>query len=308
MKCCNIVAVLGLLLGCGAKDPSRGARADLLQTEWDICKQNEKLESLGDVEICYSRLCDPPHSFHRACLSEIKWLLKNHQSDKARLLAREFIEQYPDSAHAQSAVKKLATSFLIANQVEEGIVVFRGVEQKVAGREVHDTVLWALAGLHRELDQQLEEEQTLRVIIEKFDRWTSQLYDDALWRLGQIMQNAGRQNDEKVLLEQFVGTRESSWIIGSYNSPYLDDALLRLGEIALERKQWGPAAKYFLELSELESSRLRDEALVGSARVRFANGQIEKGCALLNQVQTIPAASARKEALALARSKECFPR
>lgn len=304
---CSGIAMLGLFLGCGARQTSDSQGAARLEAEWERCKQNEKLKNAQWVESCYGRLCDSPapDSLPKACLSRVKWLFKNEEDAKARDLSVKFIEQHSNSAHAQSAVKKLTSSFLIQEQAAEGVNVLQNLARKVKDSEVHDTVLFALARLYRELGQPRDEEKTLRIITEVYNRWDSQLYDDAVWRLCQLLAAEQRTDEESTLLQGLLGSRETSLIIGSYNSPYFDDALLRLGQIAFEKDRYERANKYFMELSKIESSRLRDDALLWAARTWFAAGHGTKGCELLERVRNIPGASAGKEAVELAKSRGC---
>lgn len=145
----------------------------------------------------------------------------------------------------------------------------------------------------------------LQQLVTTYDRWESQLWDDAMWRLIQIYKASGNALEEEQHIEALLATRESSWAIGSYNSPFHDDALLRLGYIYFERGSHDRAKACFEELAAQETSRLSDDALLGLARVERAGGRKEAACRLLQRIASMTAASERRRAADMRAAMGC---
>ena len=102
-----------------------------------------------------------------------------------------------------------------------------------------------------------------------------------------------------------LAEEESSCLLGSYNSPHFDDARLRLCELEAERGRWDTAYEICMELAEIETSRLRDDALLLAARIEKEQGKGAKACRLLQRILAIERASAARESKHLSSDWGC---
>ena len=140
----------------------------------------------------------------------------------------------------------------------------------------------------------------------KAGRWGSQLWDNAIWRLIDLRGEQGDHAAEERLLHELLDTREESRVIGRHNSPYHDDALLRLGQLHLERDEYQAAYRLFMELWRWETSRLRDEGLLWAAKTRLEQGRTRDVCRLLERlIKKVPDGAAVREARQLVGTVGC---
>ena len=277
----------------------------LMETEWDRYHQAEVDGQNHVSEAGYRDMCERDPSYPRACYDLSRLLFSVGRVDEARGESVRFIKGFPDDAMGPTAAKRLAASYAETRQWDEGRAALEALAEQVKGTDVYDSVLYRLGDLLRKAGRFSDEAQVLRRLIDTHKRWDSQLWDDAIWRLIQIQKEQGDQKAEKILLEKLLDTREPSLIIGSYNSPHHDDALLRLGYLFLEMGDHKQARKCFKDLTGLEASRLRDDGHLGIAKVEKALGRRDRACKQLQRIMDMPAANSRRKAKELSQSMGC---
>lgn len=275
------------------------------ETAWDGHHAAENAGDTAAAEEGYRSMCEAEEPYQRACYDLARMLFDTGREDEARLAAAAYIAGDPEGALAPVAAKRLGRSFADAGEWDAGITELERLAAEVKGSDAADTLLYEVARLNRKAGRIDGEAAALARLVDGTGRWESQLWDNAIWRLCEIRREQGDHAAEKKRLRQFLDTREKARVLGSYASPYHDDALLRLGQLKLEQGRLGRAAELFDELAAMETSRLRDDGLLWGARARLEKGNEGKACRLLRRAVRIPAASAARSARELAATVPC---
>lgn len=103
--------------------------------------------------------------------------------------------------------------------------------------------------------------------------------DAALYRAAEIRREQGRWSDAIRLLQQLLQTEETSMFFGDYNSEWLDDAQLLLGELYFSQGKKKDAIKAWSDLPRrFPHSRLRDRAWVRLMHLHEEMGNHLEAC------------------------------
>ena len=299
--------LFGLLVLCVACRPHAPKVADPRSPDeraWDAVHTLEGEENLEAAAAGYRGLCEQQPPYVRACFDLARVLYRLRSPEAAREVSVRTLLKYSEEGFAPSLVKRLAQSLRDTGEWDAGIAELEKLAEQLKDSEIFDTILFAAARLARDGGDGAAEERLLRRIVASHDRWESQLWDDAVWRLSQICREGGRTDDELQWLGVLLNARESSRLLGSYNSPHHDDALYRAAQIHLERQELKSAYRLFLELSKISSARLSDEGLVGAAEAAEAMGRVSKACELLMEAVEKDG-TAKRDALRKALSLQC---
>ncbi len=273
---------------------------------WDAAHDLENAHRPLEARAAYQRMCARKPPVVRACFDYARLMFETASPKEARAVAIWTISHFPDEGLAVSMVKQLARSYADNGEIPPGIRDLSSLEEALRTNAIDDSLLYEIARLYREGKDATLETRTLEVIVSRFDRWSSQVWDDALWRLAAIAREEDRTRDEIQWLERLLSEKESSRLLGSYNSPYHDDTMLRLGEIYLAEKRYDDAYRMFIELSEFKTSRMTDDGLFSAAKVEIERGNLKNACRLLlNAVRED--GSVKREAAALRVSIRCAP-
>jgi tetratricopeptide (TPR) repeat protein len=307
LKSSALVFLLAVVAsGCSAASSNAPYTSPAVQAEWDKYQAAEADHRFDAAIQGFRSLCNRPEPYPRACYDLSRLLFELKRKREAVGAAVSYIRRFPSDALAPSAVKMLARSYDDLGAWEDGAAALSSLAAQVRGTDVHDSVLYNLAWLEGRGGRIDDEAATLATLVAAYGRWQSQLWDDAIWRLIEICRDKGDVAEQERLLEQLLDTREKSKVIGSYNSPYYDDALLMQGEMLLGAGKNDQAYDKFMELADVQTSRLKDEGLFGAASARFAASRPKEGCALLDVlVRTMPRASVRGKALAKSKALGC---
>jgi tetratricopeptide (TPR) repeat protein len=123
--------------------------------------------------------------------------------------------------------------------------------------------------------------------------------DDWLWWRSRALVLEHRDEEAIAALDALIDARVSSWLVGSYDSPLLDDALLAVGEIEERRGRVDAARRaYRRVLDETPDSRLVDDAAFAAARLGAAQGDraaLQRFCRDFPESRHLPAARALLE-------------
>lgn len=268
--------------GCGGSAPHPEYAPDAMEAKWDVHHEEERNGSTAEALLGYQTMCGLSTPYVRACFDYARLLFKTAPVSDARAAASQVILRFPDSAHCQSAVKRLKRSY--KDDPRLGMSELSTIAEKIDGKECHDTLIFENAKLARSAEDQEAEIGKLKQLIKRYDRWESQLWDDATWRLATIYRETGQTGLEKKILRSLLNTRAPSVLIGSYTSPYHDDALLRVGEIQLEEGKANQAQTSFMELWQQKTSPLREAGLLGAARAKHALGDHAGACRLVARI------------------------
>ena len=293
-----------LFVACRPHAPKVADPRSAEERDWDAAHALEREAKFEAAAAGYRALCERPIPYVRACFDFARLLYRLRSPEAAREVSVRTLLQYSEEGFAPSLIKRLAQSWLDTGEETAGIAVLEKLAEQLRDTESFDTVLFEAARLARHVGDAAAEERLLKRIIMSYDRWESQLWDDSVWRLSKICREDKRTDDELQWLDLLLAARESSRLLGSYNSPYHDDALYRAAEIRMLRGDIKDAYRLFVELSKLSSARLSDEGLVGAAAAAEAMGRISEACDLLMKAVKKDE-SAKREALRAAEMLQC---
>lgn len=209
------------------------------------------------------------------------------QHERALMLAWRCIDEHPDEVGADDA---LAVVLRLDRHDDDppALAALRDRLDVLALRDAHldlgDNLLYAAAQLSARLGDRDGAVQRYDALAARYPR--SGLRDDALWQAAALLRDAHRPDDALTRLRAILATRRTAWIVGSYNSVYLDDAQLLVGRILLdELHQPRQAADAFTKLADdYRDSLLRDDALLELARARLALDDHDGACAALSRL------------------------
>jgi tetratricopeptide (TPR) repeat protein len=277
------------------------------ERSWEAAHALEREGKLEEANLVYRSLCQGVPPYVRGCHDEAMVLFDAGQLDAARSAATKVIEAFPDDAGIRSLVRALSRSFEEQGEVAAGAAQLEKLAEAVTGTEACDTVRWELALLWKRAGQADAETATLEELVAKTkDRWSSQVWDDAVWRLAELMRLKGDVASQERWLRILLDARRKSRLIGSYASPYDDKALWALAQLRWARGDALKALEALEELRGMESSRLRDDAAVLAAGWLHELGLAAQACEVLFEViEGMPEASERRTALELADQWHC---
>jgi hypothetical protein len=229
--------------------------------------------------------------------------------EQGRAAALFTIEKFPDAAGVPSLAKRLAESYESGEQLERGAADFEGLAEATQGTEACDSVLWELARLRQRQGRTDAQKLALEKLVALHGRWTSQLWDDAVWRLAELAREEGDIETQTHWLKTLLKARRKSWLLGSYASAYDDEALLALATVYWDKGETAKAFRTIKKLRKHEHSRLRDDAAVQEAIWRHERAEIERACeAVMFVVQEMPSANQWRRAWQLAQQWKCSRR
>ena len=109
--------------------------------------------------------------------------------------------------------------------------------------------------------------------------------DEALYTAARWSRELGRTREAIAFLHQLLQTRESSLFFGDYNSQWLDDSQLLLGDLYLERAEPKSALKAWSDLPvKFPESRLRDRAWIRLMELHTAQNRPKQACATAREL------------------------
>ncbi|HEY7958007.1 MAG TPA: tetratricopeptide repeat protein [Polyangia bacterium] len=218
--------------------------------------------------------------------------------------------RYPDAVAAGDALK-LAVKL---EEPRDPAALARRLETlwpEVARRDLGDDVLFQAGELYRRHGDAPSAVRIYDLLAAKYPR--SGLRDDAIWNAAHLL----RPTDPKGALRHLqiiLDSRRDALITGSYNSVYLDDAELLVGQIWRDDlHQLSPAIDAFSALAfDFPESTLKDDALVELARTFLLRHQppddqdrADACKALTHLLTTYPDSNRRREAGALSTELSC---
>ncbi len=303
----SALLVLAMVFGCsGAAARRASVEITAWQVEWEQYHEAETDDRFEAALAGYQSMCERRPPYPRACYDRSRLLFALERDSQAVERSLDFVRRFADHALAPTAIKRLARHYAGGDAIDQGIRTLSGLTVELDETPVCDSILYQLAWLQRHDGRTVDEGASLAALLARHDRWESQLWDDAIWRLIEIRQQQSAVEEQYRLLHQLLETRESSWLIGSYTSPHHDDALLMLGKLLHRERRDEEAIAALMELAELPSSRLRDEGLFFAAQVRFDQGRERDGCLLLKRlIDEMEGASMRRRALAESTINNC---
>lgn len=205
---------------------------------------------------------------------------------RALALYRATMLGFPAEVAAEDALRRLCD--LVPRLSAEGdaklVRVLTELYDHLQRSPLADNILFAAAHVY---ERRGDPGQALRLLDRLWRGYEgSSLWDDSLWRAGQILEEQARWSEAVERYRRLVATRKRAFLLGSYNSEHLDDAQLRIGVIRLEHlgDTAGAIAALRSLRDELRDSILRDDAQWWIAKARFHEGKSQRACAALRRL------------------------
>ncbi len=191
--------------------------------------------------------------------SEIHARQGNHEiSQEMRFAA---IARYPNEMGAELALETLVEYYRSRGLHETVSKVMRTLHKEISESYLADNVLYFLA---QNEDRYLDDPDAAIVVYHEIfvNHPESGLADDALWEATLIYRRHQRWKPAIHNLTIMANDVETSWFVGNYNSPWLDNAIYDLGMInLLFVEDYDEAVRYFDRYTrDFEFSTLADDA------------------------------------------------
>lgn len=168
---------------------------------------------------------DGGHALFRSSL-----IVTEHLGDaeRGRVMKRRVIERYPKSVSAEFATRDLAAHYRDKQAFTAMRAELDELYAKVDGTPVADNILFEVGEtLEVEADNPDAALPYYRRLYETYP--DSGLADDALWQAAMIYHRRQNWPDALRLFSRLADNVETSWFVGSYNSPWANDARMQLG-------------------------------------------------------------------------------
>lgn len=203
---------------------------------------------------------------------------------QALALYRRTLHGFPDEVAAEEALRRLVSLTdpgSLAALAQELFALYATLSNTSLGPRL----LFEAAALYR---RQGHSEQALTLYRRiQAAHPKSTLLDDSLWLEGQLLETLDRTSEAISAYGRLVRGRKQTVLAGTYNSVFLDDAKLRIGQLQLEQMEKpDEAIRTFRELcSEFKDSTLCDDARLWQARAQFRTGDRDAACATLARLR-----------------------
>jgi len=300
-----MAAIALLAWSCGPATPYRPPGFTPEELEWERYHDAQREGRLDEAADGFAAMCDREDPYPRACYDRARVLEEAGRLEEAVEAAARFVRDHPRNGLAPSAATRIARIHRDLETPKEGIARLEELAADLEGTDVWDSVVYEVARMFRE-DGDADGELAALDRIRKKGRWGSQLWDNSIWRMIEILDERGEAERRARLLEEMVGAREESHLIASYESPHFGPAMLELGKHHFERGDLEKARAIFMDLARWKTSRLRDDGRVWVAKVDLRMGEVRRACRNLRKVlDRMPGANTRKEAAALFESSGC---
>jgi len=213
---------------------------------------------------------------------------------------RALVVTQPESAAARSALRLLAQKHVDGQEDDqEALAWTRQLHAEVAQSSLGEALMSVEAELLRTSGRRAEAIAVLEQQVARYPYPQGRRWDDSLWLLADMAMEDGRPRDAIGYLQKMIAVHEESLIIGSYTRPTMPKAALRIARIYRDDLADVDAAldAYAEARSEFPRSLVVDDALAEEAELRMAQGQRDRGCALLRElVEAHEVGSARRRA------------
>lgn len=192
------------------------------------------------------------------------------RAQRLRFLA---IAKYPNEMGAELALDALVDHYRERELYQTVSKVMRQLEEHVRDSYIADNVLYILA---QNEDQYLDDPDAAVVAYRRIyaEHPDSSLADDAIWEMTNIYRRFQRWEPAIHNLTIMANDVETSWFVGNYNSPWLDNAIYDLAMInMLHLEDYDEAVRYFERYTrDFEFSTLADDAAWHACEARRLQG------------------------------------
>jgi tetratricopeptide (TPR) repeat protein len=246
------------------------------------------LGSAGDVADAAARLraiadASPPSEDAAEALNAVCELELARGDDAAWPCFAEVATRFPSHGVARLALRRAIAHENDAHGQEAGLALVEKLAPPLARTELAETIVYERA-LH--LEALGRNEEALAAFVAMTKRWgyaEGSYWDDGLYRASLLAEKLGRVGDAMAFLTQMLSERTSSWIMGTYERPRYEPAMVRLCAMTRDRLHDRARARECFDrlYRELKTSELRDDALWEEARLFREDGDAASACARL---------------------------
>jgi tetratricopeptide (TPR) repeat protein len=209
--------------------PDDGARRHVLNELAGISQaRGEWEQALERYERVWSAPADDEAGAHALYQSSVIATVHMQAQDRGLTLKRKTIKRYPRSVSAEFSARDLADYYLKKRDYTGMKTEFDALYQATKQTPVADNVLFAVA---QALEVEVEDEDAaLLYYRELFTHYSDGgLADDALWQAAMIYHRRQDWQQANALFSRLADNVETSWFVGSYNSPWANDARFKIG-------------------------------------------------------------------------------
>jgi hypothetical protein len=224
-----------------APDPSRERWVSLVIAQTELRRQNHDvalpllnaLHSTDDID-------EHGANAHYLAIS----LLKDKDPDAWRKGLVKTIVKYPNEIASERALENIIRWYENQGTFDAFDAELQQIYPKVKDSLIADNILFARA---QNFDKNLTD---FDAAIAQYDLiWRDHqdqaLVDDALWELAQIQVRLQMWRPAIHNLSILAESGESSWFVGSYDSPFVSDSMLELGRIYVHLGEYKNAWHWF---------------------------------------------------------------
>ncbi|PKN47703.1 MAG: hypothetical protein CVU59_01975 [Deltaproteobacteria bacterium HGW-Deltaproteobacteria-17] len=212
------------------------------------------------------------------------WLTLRHHRERDPERYWELVQKFPGTVAAEDALWKVVElSRGRPGELVRRLLAFYG---KHRNSFIASLVLMEAAKLAHGIDNPEWKRYAVHLLSFLAGRHPdSPRWDEALYLAAGWSRELGKTKEAIAFLHQLMKTRESSLFFGDYNSQWLDDAQLLLGDLYLERKETKAAEKAWSDLpAKFPDSRLRDRAWLRLMELHTARGRPRPACAAAREL------------------------
>lgn len=222
----------------------------------------------------------------RAKLDAARYRLELNEVDRAERDLRELVVKHGDAGEAKSALRLLLDLRVRSAEPETALAFVQELSREATSGFVAESLMYEEAALLIALDKNAEARALLERQVARFPYPHGGLWDDGLWRLADLAEQAGEPQAAIAYLERMLAVHESAHLIGTYTRPRFSQASLRIGRIYRDQiADLDAAVRAFRRTRDMfPKSLVADDALTEEAEIWLSRGDKDRGCTLLKQV------------------------
>ena len=198
------------------------------------------------------------------------------ETDKALVLFKQVVDLYPDKVAADDALIHIVRIYRARNRLPQLVLYLKSRFHRHRNRDVADNLLYVAAQVYEKHVGDYKSAVFLYEQIVK-ERPDGPLVDDANFHAAALYRKLGKPMRAIVCYQRILSTKADAWVVGSWNSVFLDNAQFQTGMIYLEDlRDLSKAVATFRRLvNDFPSSTLRDDALWWIALTELRRGRIK---------------------------------
>jgi TolA-binding protein len=201
-------------------------------------------------------------------------------AEAAQACFLDVARRFPSSGVARPALLRAIAREEEQNGTPATLTWIEGLASTFEQTDLAETVAYETA-LH--LAATGEDQRALDSFLSMTKHWRyphAAFWDDGLYRASVLEEKLGRYDEAMRLLAEMLAERESSWLVGSYERPRYEPAMVRLCALARDRLHDRPRARECFDrlYRDFTTSELRDDALWEEARLFREEGDPSSAC------------------------------